>query len=111
MSNIVEQAGEKYRILVNGDGQHSLWPIVRDVPAGWAIVGPTGERERCLEWIGANWAERGVTSDHGRSKHLASTFEAPRVGRRGAKGVEAGSNLRHLDRFSGRAVKFRLSDC
>ena len=111
MTNLIDQAGEKYRILVNGDGQYSLWPIFRDVPASWSIIGPTGERESCLEWIGANWMERSLTSDHGRSKNLASTFQGPRVGRRVTKGVEVGSNLRSLDRFSGRAVKFRLRDC
>ena len=46
-----------YRVLVNSEGQHSLWPAFRDIPIGWTPVGPTGKRQLCLDWIETNWTD------------------------------------------------------
>lgn len=47
----------KYLVLVNGEGQHSLWPVLADVPAGWTVVhGPAG-RQECLDYVEANWTD------------------------------------------------------
>jgi uncharacterized protein YbdZ (MbtH family) len=46
-----------YRVLVNAEGQHSLWPAFREIPAGWTAVGPTGRRQHCLDWIEAHWTD------------------------------------------------------
>jgi nonribosomal peptide synthetase DhbF len=45
-----------FSILVNRDGQHSLWST-EDVPDGWQRVGPTGNRNKCLEYINTNWRD------------------------------------------------------
>ncbi|WP_083842596.1 MbtH family protein [Bradyrhizobium sp. ORS 375] len=47
-------------VLVNAQGQHSLWPRHIKVPAGWEMVGPQGDREECLRWIDANWTDVGA---------------------------------------------------
>ena len=57
MTNPFEDEEYDYRVLLNKEGQHSLWPAFRDVPAGWTLVGPTGKRKECLEWIEANWTD------------------------------------------------------
>ncbi len=57
MANPFESDDLTYRVLVNDEGQHSLWPSFRPTPAGWAEVGPTGNREVCLAWIDANWTD------------------------------------------------------
>lgn len=44
-------------VLVNDQGQHSLWPALRPVPAGWNEVGPEGDQATCLEWIEQHWAD------------------------------------------------------
>jgi uncharacterized protein YbdZ (MbtH family) len=57
MTNPFENEKAEYRVLVNDEGQHSLWPSFREVPAGWTVVGPTGKRDDCLGWIEANWTD------------------------------------------------------
>ena len=57
MPNTFESDEIDYQILVNAEGQHSLWPIFREIPAGWSAVGPTGRRQLCLDWIEAHWID------------------------------------------------------
>jgi MbtH protein len=52
----------EYRVLVNAEGQHSLWPAFREIPAGWSAVGPTGSRRASLDWIVAHWIDMRPTS-------------------------------------------------
>jgi len=53
----VEPAGAGYRVVVNDEEQYSVWPVGRDVPAGWRIVGVTGSREQCLAHIDRVWTD------------------------------------------------------
>jgi MbtH protein len=57
MTNPFEDENGVFKVLVNHEGQYSLWPSFRDVPAGWNTVGPTGKRKECLDWIEANWTD------------------------------------------------------
>jgi MbtH protein len=57
MANPFESDSITYCVLVNSEGQHSLWPSFRDIPHGWSIVGPTGDRNLCLRWIESNWID------------------------------------------------------
>jgi MbtH protein len=57
MTDPFEDPDGTYLVLVNDEGQHSLWPSSRDVPAGWKAVGPDGKRPECLDWIEANWTD------------------------------------------------------
>jgi MbtH protein len=57
VTNPFEDESIEYRVLVNQEGQHSLWPGFRDVPPGWTMVGPTGQRRDSLAWIEANWTD------------------------------------------------------
>jgi MbtH protein len=47
----------EYKILVNDEGQYSIWPGFKDAPLGWREVGPAGAKSLCLEWIGQNWTD------------------------------------------------------
>ena len=51
MTDPFENENGDYKVLVNDEGQHSLWPSFREVPAGWSETGPKGARKECLEWI------------------------------------------------------------
>ncbi len=44
MTNPFEDPEGTYLVLVNDEGQHSLWPSFAEVPAGWtvALPPPTG---------------------------------------------------------------------
>ncbi len=47
MTNPFEDPEGRFHVLVNDEGQHSLWPSFADVPAGWtAVFGPDG-RDAC----------------------------------------------------------------
>lgn len=57
MTNPFENESGEYMVLVNDEGQYSLWPAFRDVPPGWKATGPRGMRKECLEWIDVNWRD------------------------------------------------------
>lgn len=56
MADPFENEDASYLVLVNHEGQHSLWPEVIDVPAGWQVVSG-GSRPECLGYIEANWTD------------------------------------------------------
>lgn len=45
-----------HRVLVNHEEQYSLWPIDKDIPAGWSAVFE-GPREACLAHVEAVWTD------------------------------------------------------
>ncbi|MGH8904547.1 MAG: MbtH family protein [Egibacteraceae bacterium] len=57
MTNPFEDPEGTYLVLVNDEGQHSLWPVFVDVPAGWTVVHGEDSREACLEYINAHWTD------------------------------------------------------
>jgi MbtH protein len=57
MPNPFEDETSEYLVLVNHEGQHSLWPAVLDLPTGWEVTGPKGDRALCLKWIDENWTD------------------------------------------------------
>jgi MbtH protein len=57
MTDPFEDESVDYSILVNGEGQYSLWPAFRKVPTGWTATGPKGKRSTCLDWIDAHWTD------------------------------------------------------
>lgn len=57
MSNPFDDPDARFRVLVNEDRQHSLWPEAMAVPAGWhAIFGPD-DRESCLAYVERSWTD------------------------------------------------------
>jgi MbtH protein len=46
-----------FKTLINDEGQYSLWPLNREIPAGWHEDGVTGPREMCLAHIDAVWTD------------------------------------------------------
>ncbi|GAB1331528.1 MbtH family protein [Streptomyces sennicomposti] len=57
MSALFDDADGAFLVLVNGEGQHSLWPAVVDVPAGWKAVHGVDTRQNCLEYIDTHWTD------------------------------------------------------
>ena len=49
--------GDEFKILVNEEEQHSLWPSAQPIPDGWKQTGPTGSKQECLDWIKQNWTD------------------------------------------------------
>ncbi|MBD0669787.1 MbtH family protein [Kitasatospora sp. NPDC091335] len=57
MANPFEDAEASYLVLVNDEGQHSLWPAFSPVPAGWQQVFGTAGRQDCLDYVERNWQD------------------------------------------------------
>lgn len=57
MTNPFEAEDGVFHVLVNDEGQHSLWPTFVDVPAGWRVVHNSDTRSACLEYIERNWTD------------------------------------------------------
>jgi MbtH protein len=57
MTNPFEDENSEYLVLVNDEGQYSLWPTFIDVPAGWRSVRPADSRQNCLDHIEENWTD------------------------------------------------------
>ena len=46
-----------YKILVNHEGQCSIWPETKPAPPGWEETGPIGSKQEVLEWVKSNWTD------------------------------------------------------
>nr|QVT76740.1 MbtH family protein [Streptomyces sp.] len=57
MTNPFDDPDATYLVLVNDEGQHSLWPAFAEVPAGWTIAHEQDTRQACLDHIEANWTD------------------------------------------------------
>ncbi|ELS53318.1 MbtH family protein [Streptomyces sp. ISL-22] len=57
MTNPFENDDASYRVLVNAEGQHSLWPDFADVPAGWEAVFGPAPRQECLDYVNEHWTD------------------------------------------------------
>ncbi|CAM4109601.1 MbtH family protein [Nocardiopsis rhodophaea] len=57
MSNPFDDADGRFLVLVNDEGQHSLWPSFAEVPAGWTTVFGEDTRDACLAYVEENWTD------------------------------------------------------
>jgi uncharacterized protein YbdZ (MbtH family) len=57
VANPFEDPHAPYRVLVNHEGQHSLWPANQPTPDGWTVAHDTDSRANCLEYIETNWTD------------------------------------------------------
>ena len=47
----------QYDVVVNDEGQYSVWPAHRPTPGGWRAVGVRGTRDECLAHIRVVWTD------------------------------------------------------
>lgn len=55
--NPFENPEGRFAVLLNDEGQYSLWPTFIDVPAGWTVVFGEDSRAACLEYIERTWTD------------------------------------------------------
>jgi len=46
-----------FSVLVNEEGQHSLWPAFAAVPGGWTVTLADTDRATCLAHIEREWTD------------------------------------------------------
>jgi MbtH protein len=47
----------RVQVVLNHDGQYSLWPAERKPLAGWRATGKTGLKDECLAHIAEVWVD------------------------------------------------------
>ncbi|MGW1037966.1 MbtH family protein [Streptomyces antibioticus] len=57
MSNPFENPDGTFLVLVNDEGQHSLWPAFAEVPAGWTVALGESDRQTCLAHVEKHWTD------------------------------------------------------
>lgn len=57
MSNPFEDDNASYCVLINAEGQYSLWPDFAEVPAGWTVALPSTTRQKCLDHVNEHWVD------------------------------------------------------
>ena len=71
MTNPFEEQDGSFQVLVNDEGQYSLWPVSIDIPAGWSNVHGPDRRQACLEYVETHWTDM-------RPKSLIAAMEGTR---------------------------------
>lgn len=56
-TNPFDDPDGRFLVLVNGEGQHSLWPSFAEVPGGWTIAFDENTREACLDFVETHWTD------------------------------------------------------
>jgi len=46
-----------YLVLINSEGQHSLWPSFADVPDGWTVALQNTDRKSALDYVERHWTD------------------------------------------------------
>lgn len=46
-----------YTVVVNDEGQYSIWPDFKPIPDGWRGIGQPESREACLQRIEQAWTD------------------------------------------------------
>ncbi len=46
-----------YLVVVNDEGQYSVWLADRDLPLGWTAEGVPGTKDECLAHIADVWTD------------------------------------------------------
>ncbi|GHH43352.1 MbtH family protein [Lentzea cavernae] len=54
---MADESAGFFKVVVNHEEQHSIWPAHRATPAGWHEAGVSGSREECLEHIRTAWPD------------------------------------------------------
>ncbi len=57
MQSDEQQSDVKYSVVINEEGQYSIWFDDRELPAGWRKVGQTGPKQACLDYITSVWTD------------------------------------------------------
>jgi MbtH protein len=57
MGNPFDDENALFFVLVNNEGQHSLWPTTVDVPRGWRTVFGQASRRECQDYVTENWTD------------------------------------------------------
>jgi MbtH protein len=55
--NPFDRSDGTFLVLVNAEGQHSLWPAFAESPRGWTVCHQRDGREACIDYINTHWTD------------------------------------------------------
>ena len=64
-----------YKVVINLEGQYSIWTADLESPLGWTEVGKTGRKIECLDYITEVWIDMrplGLRPETGGGREQAS---------------------------------------
>jgi MbtH protein len=47
----------RFLVLVNDEGQYSLWPSFAEVPEGWTVALEETDRQSALDYVEREWTD------------------------------------------------------
>ncbi len=53
----MQEAVTEHQVVVNEEGQYSIWFADKTPPSGWKAEGTRGTKEKCLEHVAAVWTD------------------------------------------------------
>jgi MbtH protein len=57
VTNPFEDPEGRFHVLVNDEGQHSLWPSFAAIPAGWTTTFGPDTRDSCVTYVETHWTD------------------------------------------------------
>ncbi|AVH22088.1 MbtH family protein [Nocardia cyriacigeorgica] len=57
MTNPFDDDNAQFYVLINAEGEHSMWPTFATVPGGWTIAHGPAARKACLDYVEAHWLD------------------------------------------------------
>ncbi|MFE2746077.1 MbtH family protein [Streptomyces scopuliridis] len=69
-TNPFDDSDGVFHVLVNDEGQHSLWPSFSPAPAGWTAALSDVDRETAIEFVNEHWTDM-------RPRTLRETSDTP----------------------------------
>jgi MbtH protein len=100
VTNPFEDENGVYHVLVNDEGQHSLWPSFVEIPKGWTAIHKSDNRAACLDFINQHWTDMRPNSliesmnQASESKKLEKK-PSSRAPRKKSNGAIEGTKTRH----------------
>ena len=46
-----------FDVVINDEGQYSIWPSYKPIPDGWRAVGKQGPKAECLAYVEEHWTD------------------------------------------------------
>lgn len=77
MINPFDDENGNFRVLINDDGQHSLWPSVADIPVGWTPVHGPDSRQSCADYVSEHWTDMWPASMAAAMSYVSGTRPDP----------------------------------
>jgi len=57
MSDWLDEENVTMQVVINHEENYSVWPVDRELPAGWTPTGTVGSKQECLDHIEEVWTD------------------------------------------------------